>query len=665
MTGWLGGGAGGSVRSNNALTCAHDLTDDRRRPPVWLPGNADGENRNARKSLIGKAAGEGREPMSPRRSILRLLLTLAMALSFPIVAQAQGRVLETLDIPADQNRKWATRTVLKAGVTYTLEARGIFDAWGTEPPGIDAVWCFKLPRCATPEVWQQLRVDGVGLADLARATQGSEHELPYSEQHVYLVPVQGQDRPLELWLWDAVENRSAGDNRGAITVTLYGPGRRETKTRQGGPTVVLATPTTRPLGTEAPAGRPVTAAPATGSASEALTVRWLGMERDIVGAGSEPTPNGQPDGQFRLELDGGDAVRTVDYIALYTADASGAAAGGQVWDTRPNAYWILGVERSGYRLNPRDGDIADQIWGKVSYDVFADDTGWFKPGQNFLLLVHFMDGARITANAAIPEEPPAAGSDSGSGTRVAGADRAGPPAAVGAIFVGLDRDAVGPARRTAPDGVADGRFRVSVDTGGIERTLNRIRIDSLGGGQAWDTEPGIDRFLAVERGDLRLNTGDGGIAERLRGRAAYDVFASDAGLFRMGQEFRVTVRFADGGEATTEIRVGEGATGGVTATMPARPLATPSAPPLPAAMPGATAAPPAVSYRSRWDRIGGEWSTGWLAGNAEQACSHSSNCSCHGQNFCGDHPNGTVTFVWPEGCERPAWMIRCLSEPER
>jgi hypothetical protein len=645
--------------------------------------------------------------MTPCRSPLARSLLLLLMLALPATtAWSQGQKLESLEIPADQNRKWSTRTVLRAGVPYVIEAQGVFDPWGTQPQGVDAVWCFKEPSCSTHEAWQQLRVNGVGLADLARATQGPDYELPYSEQHIYRVQVTGEDRPLEVWLWDSVENRSFADNIGALTVTLYGPGQQATETRPPG-LVVLATPTTRPLATateDKPQAPPQATAegPATAAGSQPLTAAWIGLERDVVGAGSDAAPDGQPDGHFRLQLDGGNAVRTVDYIALYSADAAGTPSGNQVWDTRPNEFWILGVERANYRLNPRDGDIADQIWGKATYNVFAADSGWFNPGQSFLFMVHFKDGAKVTALATIPPTntgttPESTPATPGAPAPTAAAHPAGPPAAVHGVFVGLDRDAVGSGRQPMPDGIADGRFRVVVDTGGGERTLDRMRLESLGGvgGQAWDTDAAGGWFLAVEQDDRRLNAGDGGIADRVSGRATYDAYAGDAGLFKMGRAFRLTVRFADGGEATTEVRIGEGATGGVMSTLPASlPAAAPANPPAspslapapPPTTPSAVATPPAApppatspatspgaasapgggaSYRSRWDQIGGDWSTGWLTGNAQQACTHAFNCNCHGQNFCGSHPTGAVTFFWPEGCDRPAWMIRCLAEPKR
>ena len=127
-----------------------------------------------------------------------------------------------------------------------------------------------------------------------------------------------------------------------------------------------------------------------------MQVRFVDMNNDLVGTGGEASPNGQNDGRFRVVLDVGDATRTVNYMVLMSADAAGKPAGGQVWDTTPNGYWPLGIEREGRRLNPRDHDIADQVWRKVSYDVYANDSGWFKDGNHFLVLVRFTDGGEVS-----------------------------------------------------------------------------------------------------------------------------------------------------------------------------------------------------------------------------------------------------------------------------
>jgi hypothetical protein len=591
-------------------------------------------------------------------------------------AVAQGRLLETVELRADQERKWTTATVLQPGVAYVLEARGVFDPWGTEPKGVDALWCFKLERCRTPELWQQLRIDGSGLLDLARLRHGAAYEMPLSQTHAYRVPVVGQGRPLALWLWDAMENRSANGNSGAITVSLHEPAAPPAgaaasglpaSRAPAGPVAVApvapAVPAT-PVAVVSP--RPAPAA--TARPGPALAAAWVGLDRDEVGPGAEATPNGHADGHFRLELDPGNAVRTVSYMALHAVDADGNPVGAQVWDTTPNGYWILGVQSRDRRLNPRDGEIADQVWSPVSYDLFANNSGWFNPGQSFRLLVRFTDGGELTADARIPPATAAvavqrpAGPAMTSPAAVAAAP-ASPPARLGLLFVGIDRDVVGPARQPVPNGQADGRFRITVDTQGLERTLNEISLEAGdGGGQAWGSAPGGGSILAVERDGRRLNPSDTGIAERIRGRVAYDVYGSDAGSFRLGQSFRVRVRFADGGEATATARIGDAATGGAHSVV--APAMLPGLAAVPsAAMAAAAPSPGGGPYRSRWDRIGGDWSSGWLGDREQQACTHSANCNCYGQDFCGEHRDGAVTFVWPEGCERPSWLIRCRVEP--
>ena len=113
------------------------------------------------------------------------------------------------------------QTVLDAGQWYEIEAAGTFDAWGTTPHGIDAVWCFKPGRCNTPQPWQQLRVDNQGFEDFAKKWMGESFELPYKRNHLYSIRVQGEGRPLTFHLWDAIEQNSAGGNLGSLTVRVY------------------------------------------------------------------------------------------------------------------------------------------------------------------------------------------------------------------------------------------------------------------------------------------------------------------------------------------------------------------------------------------------------------------------------------------------------------
>jgi hypothetical protein len=67
-------------------------------------------------------------------------------------------------------------------------------------------------------------------------------------------------------------------------------------------------------------------------------------------------------------------------------------------------------------------------------------------------------------------------------------------------------------------------------------------------------------------------------------------------------------------------------------------------------------------FRSRWDQVGGSWTTGWVPNHPFQGCTHGISCSCRAENFCGNYRNGQTTTAFPEGCGGPRWTIRCTSE---
>ena len=140
-----------------------------------------------------------------------------------------------------------------------------------------------------------------------------------------------------------------------------------------------------------------------------LTARYTGIDRDVVGRGGQATPNGEVDGQFSLRLDTRGFRRVVNFIMLQSANAQGQPTGGQVWDTTPNQYWILGVYRNGRRLNPRDQNISDVVQGIANYQIYGNDSGWFRPGQNFRITVRFADGGESVAYAKVTGTRPLAG----------------------------------------------------------------------------------------------------------------------------------------------------------------------------------------------------------------------------------------------------------------
>ena len=72
----------------------------------------------------------------------------------------------------------------------------------------------------------------------------------------------------------------------------------------------------------------------------------------------------------------------------------------------------------------------------------------------------------------------------------------------------------------------------------------------------------------------------------------------------------------------------------------------------------------AQSYKSRWDQVGGSWTTGWVRNQPEPICISGAHCICNGQNLCGTFNSGQTNYWWPRGCHKPAVKIRCTSVPE-
>lgn len=69
-----------------------------------------------------------------------------------------------------------------------------------------------------------------------------------------------------------------------------------------------------------------------------------------------------------------------------------------------------------------------------------------------------------------------------------------------------------------------------------------------------------------------------------------------------------------------------------------------------------------TTYQSRWDRIGGSWTTGWVPNHSQPICGHqAAGCNCGGQNYCGTYKSGASAYWWPHGCAAERWTIKCTS----
>lgn len=120
---------------------------------------------------------------------------------------------ETLIVPSNRSDRITSSTLLEEGRRYTIEASGVFSCWGGQTEGVDAVWCYATWRCGEAgEPWNQLRIDGKGMTEIAG------FDIPYNPDHNYSVMYTGEGKPIELWIADAVG--SSGDNYGDLTVRI-------------------------------------------------------------------------------------------------------------------------------------------------------------------------------------------------------------------------------------------------------------------------------------------------------------------------------------------------------------------------------------------------------------------------------------------------------------
>jgi hypothetical protein len=119
----------------------------------------------------------------------------------------------SLDVSNTKPVKVKTPFSTSPNCDYLIEASGDVSDWSDKSGGVDPVWCFAEWRCGKKgEPWQQLRIDGQGMAELAG------HTLDYNSSHTYKIKIRGTGKPLEFWAADA--QGSSGDNKGAFKVRI-------------------------------------------------------------------------------------------------------------------------------------------------------------------------------------------------------------------------------------------------------------------------------------------------------------------------------------------------------------------------------------------------------------------------------------------------------------
>jgi hypothetical protein len=134
------------------------------------------------------------------------------------------------------------------------------------------------------------------------------------------------------------------------------------------------------------------------------------MDEDRVGDWGNGKPNGTKDGHFRLTLDASGQFALAS-LSVWSANEKGEKSGGQIWHTRNGSNWMLGVFRDGRQLNASHVASLGEFPSRVSLDLYANSSGWFNPGQWFLLEVEGADGkvARQTLRLGDAPQSGAAG----------------------------------------------------------------------------------------------------------------------------------------------------------------------------------------------------------------------------------------------------------------
>jgi hypothetical protein len=165
---------------------------------------------------------------------VRLLLLAGLV---SIAVGGSSRATETLTVSNVSPTPIYSSLSLLADHAYRVQVSGTVSDWCTdtscsavdpstapEPDvGVDALYCYAAWRCPTPQNWQALQVNGVGLDKL---TLPSRPIRGYSPAHTYTAYVAGIRGRLSFVAADAAKGSSA-DNSGDFTVTLQdlGPAR--------------------------------------------------------------------------------------------------------------------------------------------------------------------------------------------------------------------------------------------------------------------------------------------------------------------------------------------------------------------------------------------------------------------------------------------------------
>lgn len=164
---------------------------------------------------------------------------VVMGLSASVVEGAyfvRGRVTEAKPVLPTSAEPVFSTTVLKRSHRYRISVSGTVSDWcgegaksvrdcdfsglpGTfeKGKGVDALYCYAKWRCAKPELWRQLRINGKGIDELV----GKAGKLGFSGSHTYGGEVSGIAGRLSFVSSDASPGNDSG--RWAVTITDLGP----------------------------------------------------------------------------------------------------------------------------------------------------------------------------------------------------------------------------------------------------------------------------------------------------------------------------------------------------------------------------------------------------------------------------------------------------------
>jgi tetratricopeptide (TPR) repeat protein len=138
---------------------------------------------------------------------------------------------------------------------------------------------------------------------------------------------------------------------------------------------------------------------------------WLGMGDDKVGMENMDRPNGVKDGHFRVVMDL--PVNTeVNYISIHYSNVNGDKRE-HYWFSKSYTSWILGVFRNNVMLNPGRRSPLGRFSGRTVFDLYANNSGVFLPGNYFLIEVE-AGGVistrlvQVSASTSTPPSPPPA-----------------------------------------------------------------------------------------------------------------------------------------------------------------------------------------------------------------------------------------------------------------